>query len=629
MANVVYPFQPVPFTHVEIQDAFWLPRIETNRKVTIPYDFQKCEETGRIDNFVKAAGHMEGPHIGLHFNDSDVYKIIEGAAYSLQVHPDPELEAYIDDVVEKIAAAQEEDGYLYTARTIDPDHPHKMSGPERWSRTDMSHELYNLGHMYEGAVAYFQATGKRAFLDVAIKSADLITEVFGPGALCNVPGHQEVELGLVKLYGVTGNEKYLKLAKFFLDERGHANGRELQQALGNTGYMQDHIPVIEQREAVGHSVRATYMYSAMADVAALTGDQDYINAIRYIWENVVQRKLSLTGGIGARHHGEAFGDDYELPNRTAYNETCAAIGSIFWNYRLFLLEGQAKYYDILERTLYNGFLSGISLEGNTFFYVNPLESDGKFAFNSDNFITRQPWFGCSCCPTNVVRLMPSLPGYIYAVRDERLYVNLYVGSQAQLSLVESDVRITQDTSYPWKGDVKLTINPAQPAQFMLSLRVPGWVKGQPVPSDLYRYLDDTPGDVTVRVNSETITAKEDHGYININRTWQSGDIVELTIPMPIRRVVAHPQVDDCRGKVALERGPIVYAAEGIDNGGRALDIVLPDDMQLSAGHRADLLNGITIIAGNTFVAIPYYAWSHRGVSEMAVWLFRKNNSGER
>lgn len=390
MTSAVCPFQPVPFTRVRIQDAFWSPRIETNRNVTIPYDFQKCEETGRIDNFVKAAGHMEGPHIGLHFNDSDVYKIIEGAAYSLQVHPDPDLEAYIDDVIEKIAAAQEDDGYIYTARTIDPDHPHKMSGPERWSREDTSHELYNLGHMYEGAVAYFQATGKRAFLEVAIKSADLITRVFRPEALREVPGHQEVELGLVKLYGVTGNEKYLHLAKFFLDERGHANGRTLQKALGNVGYMQDHMPVIEQREAVGHAVRAMYMYSAMADVAALTGDQDYVNALRQLWENVVQKKLSLTGGIGARHQGEAFGDNYELPNRTAYNETCAAIGSMFWNHRLFLLDGQAKYYDILERTLYNGFLSGISLEGNTFFYVNPLESDGKFAFNSDDTIPASP-----------------------------------------------------------------------------------------------------------------------------------------------------------------------------------------------------------------------------------------------
>ena len=623
MSHATYPFQPVPFTQVKVQDDFWLPRIETNRRVTIPYDFQKCEETGRIDNFLKAAGQMPGPHVGLHFNNSDVYKIIEGAAYSLQVHPDPELEAYIDGVIEKIAAAQEKDGYIYTARTIDPEHPHKWAGPERWSRTDTSHELYNLGHMFEGAVAYYQATGKRAFLDVSIKAANLITEVFGPDATRNIPGHQEVELGLVKLYRVTGDEKYLRLAKFFLDERGHANGRQLQQALGNPGYMQDHMPVIDQREAVGHSVRAMYMYSAMADVAALTGDQDYIHAIRFIWDNVVYKKMSLTGGLGARHHGEAFGDNYELPNQTAYNETCAAIGSIFWNFRLFLLDGQAKYYDSLERTLYNGFLSGIALQGNTFFYVNPLESDGIFPFNSDHTIGRQPWFGCSCCPTNVVRLLPSLPGYIYAVRDQRLYVNLYIGSEGLLKLGVTDVQVKQETRYPWEGHVKLTLNPTQPTAFMLLLRVPGWVKGRPVPSDLYRYVDAAPQQVTVRLNGEPISVHEDQGYINISRTWQAGDTVEIILPMPIRRVVAHPQVADCQGKVALERGPIVYAAEGVDNGGQALNIVLPDDLPLSAEHRPDLLNGVTVITGNGFMAIPYYAWSHRGVNEMAVWFARK------
>ena len=621
MTRAVYPFQPVPFTHVSIQDDFWSPRIETNQNVTIPYDFHKCEETGRIDNFVKAAGQMEGPHIGLHFNDSDVYKIIEGAAYALQVLPDPELEAYIDAVIVKIAAAQEDDGYIYTARTIDPDHPHKMSGPERWSKVDTSHELYNLGHMYEGAVAYFQDTGKRAFLDVAIKSADLITEVFGPEALREVPGHQEVELGLVKLYGVTGNEKYLDLAKFFLNERGHAQGRELQKSLGNEGYMQDHMPVIEQREAVGHADRATYMYSAMADVAALAGDQDYVNALRHIWDNVVQKKMALTGELGARYHGEAFGDNYELPNQTAYNETCAAICSIFWNYRIFLLDGQAKYYDVLERTLYSGFLSGISLEGNRFFYVNPLESDGEFAFNSDHTIDRQPWFGGSCCPTNVVRLMPSLPGYIYAGRDDRVYVNLYIGSQAQIQLTSTGVEIAQATDYPWEGAVSLTVNPARPAHFTLSLRIPSWVNGRPVPSDLYRYLDAAPGTVSVWVNGETIAVQQ-QSYLNIQRHWQPGDRVDLVLPMPIRRVVAPPQVADCQGKVALERGPLVYAAEGIDNAGRALSLVIPDDMPLQAEHRAELLNGITVITGDIFTAIPYYTWSHRGVGEMAVWLSR-------
>ena len=622
-ARTDYPFQPVPFTDVTIHDGFWSPRLETNRRVTIPYDFQKCEETGRIDNFLKAAGTMEGAHEGLHFNDSDVFKVIEGAAYSLQVHPDPELEAYVDSVIEKIAAAQEDDGYLYTARTIDPANPHKMAGAERWSNLYMSHELYNVGHLYEAGAAYYRATGKRTLLDVCLRNADLIIREFNVNGRRDVPGHQEIEIGLVKLYRVTGDEKYLNQAKFFLDERGHANGRELQKAFDNEGYMQDHQPVIDQREAVGHSVRATYMYSGMADVAALTGDAEYINAIQRIWENVVQKKMSLTGGIGARHKGEAFGDDYELPNATAYNETCAAIGSIFWNHRLFLLSGEAKHYDIIERTLYNGFLSGIALEGNTFFYVNPLEFDGATRFNRDNSLSRQPWFGCSCCPTNVVRLLPSLSEYIYAVKDDRLYVNLYTGSAAQIDMNGVAVAITQETQYPWDGHIKITINPEQATTFTLSLRVPGWAKGQPVPSDLYRYVDDTPAEIGLTINGGSLVVRDEDGYINLNREWHAGDTVELDFPMPIRRVVAHPNVADCAGKVALERGAIVYAAEAVDNNGHVLDMTLTDDKPLSAEHRPDLLGGMTVITGENFMAIPYYAWAHRGTGEMAVWFKRE------
>ena len=621
--NSDYPFQPVPFTQVAVQDRFWLPRIETNQRVTIPYDFQKCEETGRIDNFLKAAGTMSGPHEGRQFNDSDVFKVIEGAAYALQVQPDPDLEAYIDTVIEKIGAAQEPDGYLYTARTIDPAHPHTAAGPERWSNLYMSHELYNLGHMYEGGVAYYQATGKRAFLDICLRSADFIAQVFGTDALRDVPGHQEVELGLVKLYRVTGDEKYLHLAKFFLDERGHANGRELQQANDNPGYMQDHLPVTEQAEAVGHAVRAVYMYSAMTDVAALTGDAAYGAALGRIWQSVVQTKLALTGGIGARHKGEAFGEAYELPNLSAYNETCAAIGSIFWNQRLFLLEGASKYYDVLERTLYNGFLSGVSLQGDTFFYVNPLEADGKYHFNRDDNMSRQPWFVTSCCPTNVVRLMPSLPGYIYALRDERLYVNLYIGSSTTVDLNGVQVAISQETNYPWDGQIRLRVEPSAPLSFTLSLRIPGWVQGQPLPdSDLYTYLDATPGQIALRLNGAPLDATIEDGYVNISRQWQPGDVVELDLPMSIRRVLAHPHIADTRDKVALERGPLVYCAEGVDNGGHALNLRLPDNLTLTAEHRPDLLGGVTILKGEGFTAIPYYAWAHRGEGEMAVWFAR-------
>lgn len=617
-----YPFQPVPFTQVQIDDAFWLKRIDTNREVTIPYDFQKCEETGRIDNFLKAARQLAGAHEGLHFNDSDVFKIIEGAAYSLQVHPDAQLEAYVDSVIEKIAAAQEPDGYIYTARTIDPANPHPMAGKERWSNLFMSHELYNVGHMYEAAVAYFLATGKRTFLDVAIRSADLICQTFGANARHDVPGHQEIEMGLVKLYRVTGDEKYLRQARFFLDERGHAEHRTLQTAFGNDGYMQDHMPVVDQREAVGHAVRAVYMYSGMADVAALTGDQAYIHAIHKIWEDVVYKKTSLTGGIGARHHGEAFGEAYELPNLTVYNETCAAIGAMFWNHRLFLLDGHAQYYDVLERTLFNGFLSGISFEGNTFFYVNPLESDGEYHFNRDDTIMRNPWFECSCCPTNVVRLLPSLPGYIYAVRDNQLYVNLYIGSQTSVQIGGSSVALSQQTNYPWDGKISLNVNPQQSASFALSLRIPSWVRGEPMPGDLYRYLDNSPAAYTIHLNGQPVKADLHNGYITIERVWQAGDRIEIDFPMPIRRVLAHPNIEETRGKVALERGPIVYCAEGIDNGGKAIGLRVPDDMALSAEHRPDLLNGVMVIRGKDFIAIPYYAWSHRGRHEMVVWFPR-------
>ncbi len=625
MTHNDYPFQPIPFTAVDIQDGFWLPRLETNRRVTIPYDFKKCEDTGRIDNFLKAAKKMEGQFEGYWFNDSDVYKVIEGAAYDLQVHPDPQLEAYIDDIITKIGGAQEADGYLYTPRTIDPANPHHHAGPERWSNLYMSHELYNLGHMYESATAYYRATGKRAFLDICLKSADLICDVFGEDALRNVPGHQEVELGLIKLYRVTGEQKYLDLAKFFLDERGHANGRELQSAAEDVGYMQDHIPVIEQREAVGHSVRAVYMYSAMADIGALLGDEDYINTLNHIWANVVQKKLALTGGLGARHRGEAFDENYVLPNIESYNETCAAIGSIFWNHRMFSLSGEAKYYDIIERTLYNGFLSGISLQGTEFFYVNPLACDAEYGFNFGKTMTRQAWFDCSCCPTNVVRLLPALPEYIYSQKDDAVFINLYINSETTVDVDGVPVAIQQKSNYPWDADISVNINPSEPLQFALKLRVPSWALGQPVPdSDLYTYLDDTPASISLELNGEALNVQVDDGYITIDRQWQPNDSLQLNIEMPIRRVIAHENVADCKGKVAIERGTIVYAFEGVDNNGSVEQITLSDSDTLTPESRLDLLGGIRLIKAGNFTAIPYYAWAHRGVSEMAVWVGRES-----
>ncbi|MCB0107352.1 MAG: glycoside hydrolase family 127 protein [Caldilineaceae bacterium] len=629
---VRYQYHALPFTAVTIDDAFWSPRIETNRTVTIGYDFQKSEETDRLTNFDKAAGRMAGDHVGIFFNDSDVFKIIEGAAYSLQVHPDPELDAYLDDLIERIAAAQEPDGYLYTARTIRERNGETdklradLEGLTRWSHLRVNHELYNVGHLYEAAVAHYLATGKRSLLDVALKNADLVDSVFGPNKKHDVPGHQEIEMGLVKLYGVTGKECYLQLAKFFLDERGHHERRPAQINFDNPGYMQDHQPVTEQAEAVGHAVRALYMYSGMADVAALTGEQAYINAIDRIWENVVGKKIYLTGGLGARHHGEAFGDNYELPNATAYNETCAAIANIFWNQRMFQLHGDGKYIDVLERSLYNGFLAGVDFSGDKFFYVNPLAFDGEYRFNRDNSRERLGWFNCSCCPTNVVRVFPSLSGYIYAQTAETLYVNLFIASQTTVTVHETAVQLTQQTNYPWDGKIRVLVQPAKALDFTLSLRIPGWAQSAPVPSGLYYYFSMPSERALITVNGDSVDFTVEQGYARLTRTWQPGDVVELTLPMEIKRVMSHVNVRENDDKVAIERGPLVYCAEAVDNNGAVLATPLTDDAVLTAVDRPDLLNGITVIqaqqAGGNITLIPYYAWAHRGIGEMTVWFNR-------
>ena len=622
-----YPIQPVAFTNVKIADEFWKPRIDTAISITIPYDFEKCEETGRIDNFAKAGGLMDGPHQGIFYNDSDVFKVVQGAAYALQIAPNPELEAYLDDLIDKFAAAQEDDGYLYTARTIDPENVPEPCGPERWSNLAINHELYNVGHMYEAAVAYFQATGKRAFLNVALANADLIDSVFGPDKLRDVPGHQEIEIGLVALYRVTGDARYLRLARFFLDERGQTKVREIYGP-----NCQDHQPVTRQREAVGHAVRAGYMYAAMTDIAALYGDAKYTAAVNELWDNVVGKKLALTGGIGARHDGEAFGADYELPNLTAYNETCAAQANILWNHRLFLLTGEAKYIDILERTLYNGFLSGVGMDGRSFYYVNPLACDGEYRFNREVAMSRQPWYQTSCCPTNVVRLLPSLSGYIYALRDKAIFVNLYIAGSAELSLAGAKTRLEQSTNYPWSGDIKLDVTVSEAATFDLKLRIPTFAQGKPLPGELYRYLDADGDSPSLRVNGKEKPLELDAGYATISRRWTGTTRIELKLPLTIRRVIANDAVADLQGKVALERGPFVYALESADNDSSVLDLALPDSSQLQSEHRSGLLGGVTTINGRAlekdgnaveFSAIPYCAWGHRGDGPMTVWLNRK------
>ena len=624
-----YKITGVPFNEVKISDQFWLPKIETNRTVTIPASFAKCEETGRVESFVKAAKKEGKFETEFPFDDTDVYKTIEGASYSMSVHPDPKLDRYVDSLIVLIGKAQEPDGYLYTARTIDPQHPHKWSGNERWVQESvLSHELYNSGHLFEAASAHFQATGKRNFLDIALKNADLLDQVFGPGKRNDAPGHEIVEMGLVKLYRITGEKKYLNLAKFFIDSRGKENDPK-------KAYSQDHKPLIQQDEAVGHAVRAGYLYSGVADIAALTGNAEYLSAIDKIWNNMVSRKLHITGGIGARHQGEAFGDNYELPNLTAYNETCAAIANVYWNYRMFLLHGDSKYIDVLERSLYNGVISGIGLDGKTFFYPNPLECDMHFKFNSGETLERQPWFDCSCCPTNMCRFLASVPGYIYAQGNNSLYVNLFAQSSSTLQLNKKlPVTISQETSYPWDGQVKISVSPEKASHFALCLRIPGWAENQVVPSDLYSFITPETDSVSVTINGEKYQFKTEKGYAVIDREWKQGDVVNYNLPMSIRRVEANKNVTDDAGKVAIERGPIVYCLEGIDNGADLMKLALPDSSKLTESFNSDELSGVVTISGEgqiengkkvtaqKFTAIPYFVWNNRGADEMKVWIPR-------
>ncbi len=631
-----YPIQPVPFTQVKLTGGMWLDRLKTNHDVTVWYDLQKCEETKRIDNFAIAGGLKEGGFTGLRFNDSDVVKVLEGASYIIAQGPNPKLEAKLDEIIAKIAAAQEDDGYLYTPRTIN-DPNYKYAGMEaRWSNLAVGHELYNVGHMYEAAVAHYQATGKRTFLDVAIKNADLVCKTFGAGEgqIIGVPGHQEIEIGLAKLYRVTGDEKYLKQAKFFTDMRGRADLRE--KLFGE--YSQDHILVVNQDEAVGHAVRAAYLYSGMADIAALTGDKAYIDATQKIWENIVSKKMYLTGGIGSLHKGEAFGKNYELPNASAYNETCAAIAHCMFNHRMFMLHGDAKYIDVLERILYNGFISGVSLQGDEFFYANPLAWDGKRAFNIDNNTGRAPWFNCSCCPVNVVRYIPSVPGLVYAVRDDQVYVNLFTTNEAQMTVDDMPIAIVQKTDYPWDGKVKITIKPEQEKTFALMVRIPGWARNEPVPSDLYRFVNRDDSQWKLKINGKRVKdATLVDGYIKLDREWKSGDKLELELPMPVRLVKANEAVEADRGRIAVQRGPIVYCFEAVDNDGDVADLVLDDSANLKAKYHKDLLHGLTVITGKAkravrkddgtvelktakVTAIPYYAWHHREPGPMQVWV---------
>ena len=505
-----YNVKPVPFNEVQVRDAFWTPRLEINRTVTIPYCFEKCEETDRISNFEKAAGLKQGKHEGIYFNDSDVYKVMEGAAYSLQVHPEAMMRLYLDKLIAIMAAAQWEDGYLYTFYSV----PQKQ--PEmRWTNVKDKHEQYCMGHMLEAAVAHYQATGNKSFLDVATRCADYVCQTFGPGRRTDPSGHEEIEIALCRLYRVTGDGKYLDTAKFLLDQRGRTGNRGPKGDGKLYGeYAQDHIPVVEQTEAVGHSVRAMYLYTGMADVAALTGNMDYIKAIDTIWNDVVGTKLYVTGGIGAAGGSEGFGGHYELPNLTAYCETCASIANVFWNHRMFLMSGDAKYLDVLERTLYNAALSGIAMQGDRFFYPNVLESTSGHE--------RSPWFGCACCPSNVARFIPSVPGYAYACKGDEVYVNLFLGGEAAVQTASNKVTLKQQTEYPWKGDVKIAVEPQKSGTFTVCVRIPGWARNEPVPSDLYKFEDSVADQPSLKVNGKRVTPSLEKGFARIERQLAKG-----------------------------------------------------------------------------------------------------------
>ncbi len=641
--NKDYPIKVVNFTSVKLTDNFWLPRIKINHTVTIPASFERCEKTGRVKNFVMAAQRSGKFCTIFPFDDTDIYKTIEGASYSLSLFPDAKLEAYIDSLIEIIGKAQEPDGYLYTARTIDPAHPHNWSGKERWVKErEMSHELYNSGHLYEAAAAHYLATGKKLLLNIALKNADLVCSVFGPDKRHVAPGHEIVEMGLIKLYRITGKPEYLSTAKFFVEERGHYNGYDStsKDPFKNGSYWQDHIPVVDQREAIGHVVRAGYLYSAVADVAALTGDEKLLQAIDSIWNNMVSKKIYVQGGAGAIPNGERYGDNYELPNETAYNETCAAISNVFWNHRMFLLHGDSKYIDVLEKILYNGLISGIGLDGKSFFYTNAMQIKNSFSHPSME-PERSGWFPCSCCPTNLVRLLPSVPGYVYAQKDDKLFVNLFIASSASLNVLSKQVDIVQQNNYPWGGDLKFTITPKSPLVFSMMIRIPGWARNEAIPSDRYSFKNSVNEKVTITINGKSVDYNTENGYAVLNRTWNKNDMVEVKLPMEVKRVVANENVKSDISKVALQRGPVIYCTEWVDNNGKAANLVLPVNATFTTEYKADLLNGVTVLKSNVpavivdekgenvntitqpFTAIPYYTWANRGKGEMMVWFPEK------
>jgi DUF1680 family protein len=636
----------VPHKRVELRGGFWGPRLTTHHEVTIPHALDRLEQAGHVANFDLAAGVGKGPLRGHHAFDSDLHKALEGALYSLAHRDDPKLRRRVEGIIDRILAAQQPDGFLISCYIV-------KDSDKRWEELRLEHQLYNAGHFFEMAAAHHRLTGRAKVLDAARRFADHIDGIFGPGKRHDVGGHEEVELALVKLYRATGQRRYLELSRFFLDERGHAHGRQRRPFDPNSastelpkftppltpaqrrivrrarnsirnGRMQDHKPLTQQREAIGHAVRAGYVYSAMADIARFMDAPDYERALDRIWRDVVGRKVYITGGIGtAQYHDEGFGDPYLLPNRT-YCESCAAIAHVLWQHRMALLKGRAKYADVMELTLYNGAISGISLSGNAFFYQNPLERRRGGP--------RRPWIGLACCPTNLTRIIPQVGGFVYAQGKGRLYVNLYAAGEATIKLDGgATVKLAQQTDYPWDGHVRLTITPERPAEFALCLRLPGWALGRPVPSDLYRFGSSKVPPAALKVAGTAVSpAPQDDGYVRLKRRWRAGDVVELDLPMPIRRVYAHEKVEADKGKVALTRGPIVYCLEAVDHAGAdVLKLSLPRDAELTREHIAGLLGGVTVLRAKGkdgqqrdvgLTAVPYYAWANRQPGSMTVWM---------
>ena len=623
--------RPLPLGAMRVEGGFWAPRLERLRSVTLPQQHRQLEQSGRVDNFRRASGRRKVPFRGTYYDDSDVYKWMEAASYALATAPDRELRALLDGVIDEVAAAQRPDGYLSTYHTFERE-------GERYSDLENKHELYCAGHLIQAGVAHHRATGERSLLDVAVRAADHVCETFGPRGRAGAGGHEEIELALVELYRQTGDRTYLDRAGFFLDQRG-----AIPPLIGGRPYHQDHLPVREQREAMGHAVRLTYLACAMTDVAMETGDEGLSAASHALWESAFGRKAYITGALGSRYEGEAFGEDYELPNASSYAETCASIGGVMWNWRLLAMTGEARFAGWFETALYNGVLSGISLEGDAYFYANPLADrpppSGEFAEPSieqqrgSGQHRRQPWFACACCPPNIARLLASLPGYAYGMSDDgALWVHLYLDGWVRAPLPDgSEIAFGVETDYPWEGAVKLTINDAPDRPVALRLRVPGWARG-----------------ASLSVNAQPVAGAVAAGeYATVERVWRAGDVVELELPMDVRRELSHPRVAANAGRVALARGPLVYCLEGRDHDADLDEIAIPEDCGLRSEHQLDLLGGVTVVRGDavllpppgpagelyatvdarrhseaqrvSFTAVPYYAWANCGPSPMQVW----------